>query len=411
MPSKFDFGSNNTIEILYDAAGQKLRKTVKTANVVTLTQDYLAGIELKNNRLEAIYNEEGRAYNSTNTTQTYPYTWRRECNLKDHLGNTRVSFCDLNNNGLIENQTEILNETHYYPFGLSFSGAWYANNAQNKNRYLYNGKELNEDFGLNLSDYGARWYDAALGRWLAPDPLAEQYRRWSPYNYTVNNPIRFIDPDGRGVTNSDWIPTIHFDKDKNGNNTNAYLVLQAEKGDNAQTLSDALGIPLANAEKIYNQNFNANTGGLGLPEGLNGAINTINNAIYNAYVSNKDEYNGTFDKNYSCYESALAINENRFPGDYKDKRSGIINKDEYVKRINEGHNETSIPKIGTIASFKFQNPIGGDFQTPHAASYIIESQNRTKYFWSKNGNSNTPVIATEKELHELYRTNIVKYFK
>jgi RHS repeat-associated protein len=155
----------------------------------------------KNNRLEAIYNEEGRAYNTTNATQTYPYTWRYEYNLKDHLGNTRVSFCDVNKNGVIENQTEILNETHYYPFGLSFNGSWYNNNSTNKNKYLYNGKELNEEFGLNLSDYGARWYDASIGRWLAPDPLAEKYRCWSPYNYTMNNPIRFIDPDGMQVDN------------------------------------------------------------------------------------------------------------------------------------------------------------------------------------------------------------------
>ena len=112
------------------------------------------------------------------------------------MGNTRVVFCDKNNNGKIEDQTEILQETHYYPFGMAFNGAWYADNTASKNKYLYNGKELNEDFGLNMSDYGARWYDASIGRWWNVDPLAAAIASNNPYNYVLNNPLSFIDPDG-----------------------------------------------------------------------------------------------------------------------------------------------------------------------------------------------------------------------
>lgn len=71
--------------------------------------------------------------------------------------------------------------------------------ASAPNKYRYNGKELNEDFGLNWSDYGARWYDAAVGRWWSVDPMAEQYVGWSVYNYTMGNPIKFVDPDGMSV--------------------------------------------------------------------------------------------------------------------------------------------------------------------------------------------------------------------
>ena len=71
----------------------------------------------------------------------------------------------------------------------------HQNGGQRNNRYRYNGKELESATGFY--EYGARWYDAAVGRWLAGDPLASEFPSWGSYSYTFNNPIRFIDPDGR----------------------------------------------------------------------------------------------------------------------------------------------------------------------------------------------------------------------
>jgi len=167
-------GSQN-IGYTYNAIGEKLRKAGPGGTI-----DYVSGIQYKADRsIDFIRTDEGVA-RKIGANYSYEY------NLTDHLGNVRVSFYKNPISGVME----ILQRDDYYAFGLRKIGS----PNSNVNKYLYNGKELQDELGQY--DYGARLYDPVIGRWNVVDPMAEKGRRYSAYNYCFNNPIRFVDPDG-----------------------------------------------------------------------------------------------------------------------------------------------------------------------------------------------------------------------
>jgi RHS repeat-associated protein len=134
---------------------------------------------------------------------------------------------------------------NYYPFGLKHKG---YNNVVSANansvatKFGFGGKELQDELGLDWYDVSARNYDPALGRWMNIDPLAEEMRRHSPYNYAFDNPISFIDPDGMAPI---WI--------NNGDGT-----YTAEANDSASTLSTDAGISMERADEIVKNQLGEN---------------------------------------------------------------------------------------------------------------------------------------------------------
>lgn len=175
LPVAISSSQGNT-NYIYGADGVKIKKTYGTK--VTA---YLNGFQYENDLLQFIPTLEGY-YDFIKNAYIYNYT--------DHLGNVRLSYYK-NSAGVLTIDTE----SNYYPFGLKHEG-YNENQSTATFNYKYNGKELQE---TGMYDYGARMYMPDIGRWGVVDPLAEMYRRYSPYNYTVNNPINFTDPDGRWV--------------------------------------------------------------------------------------------------------------------------------------------------------------------------------------------------------------------
>lgn len=199
LPSKVSFGSSKYISYVYDGKGNKLKK-VHFNGLTTATTEYNTGIiylksGVASSTLQYIPTEEGYAFKNAGGTFSYAYQ------LKDHLGNVRITFTDLNNNSLITTD-EIIEEANYDPFGMKHTGynpLYLSIGNSFAQKLKFNGKEYEEglvglDYKMNEMDW--RHYDPAIGKFNCIDKLAERDYSSSSYSFAFNNPIYWVDPSG-----------------------------------------------------------------------------------------------------------------------------------------------------------------------------------------------------------------------
>ena len=183
LPSQVTKDLSNNVSYVYDAMGIKLKKISVIGGSKAVTRYYAGAFEYDNTKALVLLHIDEGVVNVSHTNGTaYSY----EYHLKDHLGNVRVAFTP--------GATTLSQVNEYYPFGMLSS-----TNSGSTNKYLYNGKELQDELDMDWYDYGARFYDPQIGRFTSIDPHAEKYLFQGPFNYANDNPIRYVDINGKGV--------------------------------------------------------------------------------------------------------------------------------------------------------------------------------------------------------------------
>lgn len=320
LPSRIEFENGHVISYLYDADGIKLRTTHIIGSDTTVT-DYCGNVIYENGVAKTLLTEVGYITLSDNKYHYY---------IQDHQGNNRV---------VIDQDGNVEEVNDYYPFGGLISSS--VSNAVQP--YKYNGKELDRKNGLDWYDYGARMYDAALGRWHAVDPMSEKYYSWSPYIYCINNPIRYVDPIGM-----DWYES------NNGAILWTDYTSQKELDDN-----DIRGRYLGQAHVVFSGSRYAKlgikNGGKGYIDG-EGAV-TANVTVYGP--DGKDDITSlTGFTMTSDVEQYGAISEGLFNANYDSKgKSGALKSNWTLNNRGEIPTMDNEPNLSPYADANYGKPV------------------------------------------------------
>jgi len=180
LPRKISRGDDILVNYVYLADGSKYSALKSDGSGFIYEGSFIYSKDADGSlRLESIPFNGGRLVANSNGDLLPRYF------ITDHLGSVR---------GVLNENLELEEQNDYYQFGKHVDD---PNSQISENRYRYNGKENLEFFDIPYLDYGARLYDPHIGRWLQQDPLAEKYYPVTPYAYCANNPVKYIDPDGR----------------------------------------------------------------------------------------------------------------------------------------------------------------------------------------------------------------------
>ena len=217
LPTEIIFENGSVISYLYNATGQKTQKNVVDPSTTPVVTDYMnGGFQYTNNVLSFFPHAEG--YVNVTLGKKGSLVFNYVYQYKDHLGNNRLSYTFLEEQIFVPGQPvelQILEENHYYPFGLKHTSYntnqyafvevengndYYMNVSQlpaggvSNYKYKYNGIELQDELGLNMYAMDMRQYDPAIARWVVQDPVV--HFDYSPYSAFDNNPVYWADPSG-----------------------------------------------------------------------------------------------------------------------------------------------------------------------------------------------------------------------